>query len=51
MTRDSEDASLGYGFVMLPQIEPDLIGVRVTCGDATAVCRNQTRLSPTPTQE
>lgn len=39
-----EDVSLGYGFVMLPQIEPDFIGVRVTCGDATAVCRNQTRL-------
>ena len=39
-----EDASLGYRHELLPLIEPEMMGVRVICGDATTKCRQQTRL-------
>jgi len=39
-----EDATLGYRFEPLPQIEPELMGVRVICGDPSTACRGQTRL-------
>ena len=39
-----EDANLGYRFEVLPQIESDVLGVRVVCGDANTACQGQTRL-------